>query len=76
MALEPPHLDPSAGAAGAIDEIVYNNLFEGLVTLDKQANYNPYLQKNGKFLRIKKPIFLNYRRMFFFTTLRTLRLLN
>ena len=36
MALEPPHLDPSAGAAGAIDEIVYNNLFEGLANAVKE----------------------------------------
>ena len=31
MALEPPHLDPTAGAAAAIDEVVYANLFEGLI---------------------------------------------
>jgi peptide/nickel transport system substrate-binding protein len=28
VVLEPPHLDPTAGAAAAIDEIVYANVFE------------------------------------------------
>ncbi len=28
--LEPPNLDPTAGAAGAIDNIVYSNVLEGL----------------------------------------------
>ena len=28
--LEPPHLDPTAGAAGAIDNVVYINIYEGL----------------------------------------------
>jgi peptide/nickel transport system substrate-binding protein len=30
MVLEPPNLDPTAGAAAAIDEVVYANIFEGL----------------------------------------------
>ena len=30
MQLEPPNLDPTGGAAAAIDEVVYANLFEGL----------------------------------------------
>ncbi|SDJ06005.1 ABC transporter substrate-binding protein [Aliiruegeria lutimaris] len=30
MALEPPNLDPTGGAAAAIDEVVYANIFEGL----------------------------------------------
>ena len=28
MPLEPPHLDPTAGAAAAIDEVLYANVFE------------------------------------------------
>ncbi len=28
--LEPPHLDPTAGAPGAIDNVVYSNIYEGL----------------------------------------------
>lgn len=30
MVLEPPHLDPTAGAAAAIKEVTYANIFEGL----------------------------------------------
>jgi peptide/nickel transport system substrate-binding protein len=30
MQLEPPHLDPTSAAAGAIDSVVYSNIFEGL----------------------------------------------
>ena len=31
MQLEPPVLDPTAGAAQAIDEVTYANIYEGLV---------------------------------------------
>lgn len=31
MQLEPPHLDPTSAAAGAIDQVVYSNVFEGLM---------------------------------------------
>ena len=31
--LEPPNLDPTAGAAAAIDEVVYANVFEGLTRI-------------------------------------------
>ena len=34
VALEPPALDPTAGAAEAIDIVVYQNVFEGLVRID------------------------------------------
>ncbi|WP_035693743.1 ABC transporter substrate-binding protein [Azospirillum halopraeferens] len=37
MQLEPPHLDPTAGAAGAIDEVVYANLFEPLLRIDSDG---------------------------------------
>ena len=30
LQLEPPHLDPTSAAAGAIDQVVYANIFEGL----------------------------------------------
>lgn len=30
MQLEPPHLDPTSAAAGAIDSVLYSNVFEGL----------------------------------------------
>ncbi len=30
LQLEPPHLDPTSAAAGAIDSVLYSNIFEGL----------------------------------------------
>ena len=41
--LEPPHLDPTAGAAAAIDEIVYANIFEGLTRIDQNGAVQPSL---------------------------------
>ncbi len=43
MPLEPPHLDPTAGAAAAIDEVVYANLFEGLTRIDENGAVIPGL---------------------------------
>lgn len=43
MALEPPHLDPTAGAAAAIDEITYANVFEGLTRIDRDGAVAPAL---------------------------------
>lgn len=43
MTLEPPHLDPTAGAAAAIDEIVYANVFEGLTRIDETGAVQPQL---------------------------------
>lgn len=43
MVLEPPHLDPTAGAAAAIDEVVYANIFEGLTRIDKTGAVKPAL---------------------------------
>ena len=43
MALEPPGLDPTAGAAAAIDEVVYANLFEGLTRIDSEGRVQPAL---------------------------------
>ena len=34
--LEPPHLDPTAGAAAAIGEVVYANVFEGLTRIARR----------------------------------------
>ncbi|GGB56503.1 ABC transporter substrate-binding protein [Tistrella bauzanensis] len=44
--LEPPHLDPTAGAAAAIDEVVHINVFEGLVRLDEQGQILPLLAES------------------------------
>lgn len=43
MSLEPPHLDPTASAAAAIDEITYHNVFEGLTRIDSQGRVVPGL---------------------------------
>ena len=43
MALEPPHLDPTAGAAAAIDEVTYANIFEGLTRIDQTGTVQPGL---------------------------------
>lgn len=41
--LEPPVLDPSAGAAAPISEVVYGNIFEGLVQLGEDGEAQPRL---------------------------------
>ena len=37
MQLEPPHLDPTSAAAGAIDQVVYANIFEGLTRFNSSG---------------------------------------
>lgn len=44
--LEPPHLDPTAGAAAAIDEVVYANVFEGLTKIDRDGGVKPALAES------------------------------
>jgi peptide/nickel transport system substrate-binding protein len=46
MTLEPPMLDPTAGAAAAIGEVVYRNIFEGLTALDSAMRVHPLLAKS------------------------------
>ncbi|RAI04424.1 ABC transporter substrate-binding protein [Acuticoccus sediminis] len=43
MALEPPHLDPTAGAAAAIDEVLYDNVFQGLTQIAADGTVQPQL---------------------------------
>jgi peptide/nickel transport system substrate-binding protein len=43
VALEPPALDPTAGAAEAIDIVVYQNIFEGLTRIDQNGAVQPGL---------------------------------
>ena len=43
MVLEPPNLDPTAGAAAAIDEVVYANVFEGLTRFGPDGSVGPGL---------------------------------
>ena len=46
MQLEPPNLDPTAGAAAAIDEVVYANIFEGLTRFGSDGSVQPALAKS------------------------------
>jgi len=43
LQLEPPNLDPTSGAAVATDEVVYGNIFEGLVRVDPAGTIKPLL---------------------------------
>lgn len=43
MVLEPPNLDPTAGAAAATDEVVYANIFEGLTRIGPDGAVLPAL---------------------------------
>jgi len=43
MVLEPPGLDPTAGAAAAIREVTYDNIFEGLTRIDGAGHVVPGL---------------------------------
>ena len=44
--LEPPHLDPTAGAAAAIDEVLYANVFEGLTRIGSRGEVLPALAES------------------------------
>ncbi|MCD1625174.1 ABC transporter substrate-binding protein [Seohaeicola saemankumensis] len=46
MQLEPPHLDPTSAAAGAIDEVLYANVFEGLTRFGPDGAVNPGLAES------------------------------
>ncbi|HPG21950.1 MAG TPA: ABC transporter substrate-binding protein [Amaricoccus sp.] len=46
MQLEPPNLDPTAGAAAAIDEVVYANVFEGLTRFGPDGAVLPALAES------------------------------
>ena len=46
MQLEPPNLDPTAGAAAAIDEVVYANVFEGLTRFGPDGSVLPGLAES------------------------------
>lgn len=46
MTLEPPTLDPTSGAAQAIREVVLQNIFEGLVAMDRTGKIVPALAES------------------------------
>jgi peptide/nickel transport system substrate-binding protein len=46
LPLEPPNLDPTSGAAAAVDEVVYGNVFEGLTRLTQNGAVAPALAES------------------------------
>lgn len=46
MVLEPPNLDPTGGAAAAIDEVTYANLFESLTRFGPDGTIQPGLAES------------------------------
>ena len=46
LPLEPPGLDPTAGAASAIREVTYANIFQGLTRIDRSGAVEPGLAKS------------------------------
>ncbi|MDF3381882.1 MULTISPECIES: ABC transporter substrate-binding protein [Sulfitobacter] len=46
MQLEPPHLDPTSAAAGAIDSVLYTNVFEGLTRFMGNGSVVPGLAES------------------------------
>lgn len=46
MVLEPPNLDPTSGAAAAIDEVVYANVFQGLTRFGPDGAILPDLARS------------------------------
>ncbi len=46
VAVEPPHLDPTSHVAGTIREIVYANVFQGLMLIDETGREYPSLAES------------------------------
>ena len=46
MTLEPPGLDPTAGAAAAIGEVTHYNVFEGLTQINADGSITPLLAES------------------------------
>jgi len=59
MTLEPPGLDPTAGAASAIAEITHYNIFEGLTKITEDFQFAPLLADTWTFSDDLKTLTLN-----------------
>ena len=46
LQLEPPHLDPTSAAAGAIDSVLYANVYEGLTRFAQDGSVVPGLAES------------------------------
>ena len=46
LQLEPPHLDPTSAAAGAIDQVLYANVYQGLTRFNEDGSIAPQLAKS------------------------------
>lgn len=57
--LEPPHLDPTSTAAEATAEVTLNNIYEGLVEIDRNGHVKPLLAKSWKVSRDGKLYIFN-----------------
>lgn len=62
MTLEPPGLDPTAGAASAIGEIVHYNVFETLTKINPDGSVSPLLAESWEVSPDLKTITLRLRK--------------
>ena len=62
--LEPPNLDPTSGAAAAIDDIVYANVFEGLTRILENGDVAPALAERWIYPKMANPIGSIYTKVF------------
>ena len=60
MQLEPPHLDPTSAAAGAIDSVLYSNVFEGLTRFASDGSIKLAWRSLGKSPMTGLSILSNY----------------
>jgi peptide/nickel transport system substrate-binding protein len=61
LQLEPPHLDPTSAAAGAIDSVLYSNVFEGLTRFMSDGSVVPGLAQGWEISEDGKTYTFNLR---------------